>query len=401
MKFNYQARTKGGEIKKGVIEASSKEAALSLLQKHDLFITYLRIVESGPFYAKEIKLFDKISKKEMVMFFRQLSIMFGARIPLVEGLRTIGGQTKSSSFREKISELANEVDAGTSFSEALLHQSKVFSSFTINIIKAGEVSGNLSRSLDYLADHYEREYYLHSEIQGAMIYPVLVLSVAVIVLALMMLFVVPQLTEVLESSGKALPLITRIVIASSVIFRKYGLILFVLFVGIFGYIIYYFKSPAGKKFLDNNVIKVPLLGQFFKMIYITRFAENLSTLVSAGIPIAQALKISGDVIGNETYKKAVFVTRDKVRRGERISQVLMRFPNLFPSVLIQMILAGEKTGTLDKILLKVVEFYQKEVDRTIKNFLSILEPIMIIFLGVIVSVIIIAILIPIYQMTDI
>ncbi len=400
MKFNYQARIKGGEIKKGIIEASSKEAASSLLEKHNFFVTYLEEVESAPFYAKRIKFFERVSRKEIVMFFRQLSIMFASHVPLVEALQTIANQTKNPDFKERILKITEDVDAGTTLSESFSRHPKIFTSFMVNMVKSGEVSGNLSKSLEYLADHSEREYELLANVRGAMIYPVLILAVALIIFSLMMIFVIPQLTEVLKETGQSLPLLTKLVIAFSDVFKQYFLIIMPLFLGSLGAIIYYFKTPKGKKVFDKNALKVPLVSSFLKMIYLSRFAENLSTLFSAGIPITQSLEITGNIVGNETYKNAILITRDEVRKGKQISEVLTIFPDLFPSVLIQLISAGEKTGTLDKILLKIVNFYQKEVDRAIKNFLTILEPILIIFLGLGVTILIMAIMVPIYQMSS-
>lgn len=398
MKFNYQARTKENQIQTGIVEAASKEAALNLLQKHGLYITLLEVIAS-PFYARKIKLFEKIARKDIVLFSRQLSIMFKSKVSLVKSLQTLSSQTRNTDFREKILNLSEEIEGGVSFSKALSKYPKVFGSFYVSMVKSGEVSGKLSEVLDYLADHLEREYHLIMKIRGAMIYPSLVLSVVVLVLLAMVFFVIPQFTKILGETGQELPLVTQIIIGVSDFIRKWFFILTGIFIGVVFFIVQYIRSGEGKRNLDMISLRLPLIGPFLQMLYLSRFAENLSTLISGGLPIARALEISGETIGNITYKEIISKTKDEVRKGEKISSVLQRYPEIFPPVFSQMVLVGEKTGSLDKTLLNVVVFYQKEVERTIDNLVSILEPFLIVFLGLVVAGIMISILMPLYQMT--
>jgi type IV pilus assembly protein PilC len=398
MKFNYQARTKKGEIQTGVVEASSKEAAISLLQKYDLYITYLE-EEKAPFYAKSIEFFQRISRKDIVLFYRQLSLMFASKIPLVEALNAIGSQTKKIEFREIILDLSREVKGGSSFSKALSRHPKIFSSFSISIVKSGEASGKLAEALSYLAEHLEKEYYFISKLRGAMIYPSLVITVALFVFLLMVFFVIPQLTTIFLESGQPLPLITQFIIKISLFFRKGGLLLFLFLIVLIIFFFMYIKTPMGKENFDKISLKLPLIGNFLKMVYLSRFAENLSTLIAAGLPIAQALEITREVVGNTVYKEIINLAGEGVQRGEPISSVLRNYPEVFPPVFCQMVLVGEKTGALETALLHIVNFYQKEVDGAIDNLLSILEPLLIIFLGGIVGGMIAGILLPIYKIT--
>jgi len=399
MKFNYQARTKKGEAQSGAVEASSREAAISLLQKYGLYVTILEEAKAAPIYAKRVKIFERISAKDLVLFSRQLSILFKSKVSLVESLQTLAVQTKSLDFKEKIFKLAEEIEGGSSLSGALSHFPKVFSSFYIAMVRAGEASGKLSESLEYLAEHLEREYHLTSRIKGAMIYPAVVLLVAIAVLALMIIFVIPQLTKVLAEVGGELPAVTKMVISLSDLFRKSGwlIILGLIFLGIGLH--RYYKSKKGKKVFDRAFLRLPLVSPILEMIHLSRFAENLSTLISGGLPIAQALEITGDIVGNTVYKEIIFAARDEVRKGEPISSVLSRYPEFFPPVFTQMTLVGERTGSLDKTLMDLVSFYQKEVDRGVENLLSVLEPLLIVFLGGIVAGLMVAILMPLYKMT--
>jgi len=398
MKFNYQTRTKEGEIVAGTIEASSKEAAINILQKHGFYITYLEITEP-PVYARQIKIFQKTSLKDIVLFSRQLSIMFSSKVSLVEALNTIAVQIKNLEFREIILDILKEVEGGSPLSKALERHPQIFSPFYIAMVKSGETAGKLSQSLNYLADHLEREYHLTSRVMGAMLYPALVVLVILVVLFVMMFYIIPQLTKVLEETGQALPLVTQLIIKLSILLRKWGVFLFVFFVILVISFQRYIKTSEGKKNLDKIFLRLPLIGSSLKMVYLSRFAENLSTLVSGGLPIAQALETTGEIVGNTVYKEIIFLARDEVRKGENISSVLQGYPEIFPPVFCQMTLVGEKTGTLDKTLLNLVDFYQKEVDRNIENLFSVLEPLLIVFLGLIVAGLMLAVLLPLYKMT--
>ena len=398
MKYNYQARTTKGEIQSGIVEASSREAAISLLRKYGLYVTILEEVAAPPLYAKKIKIFERVSRSDIVLFSRQLSIMFKSKVPLVEALGVLSAQTQNPELKEKILELSEDVEGGTSFSGALSRHPQIFSSFYIAMVKAGEVSGTLSESLEYLAEHLEREYHLTAKMRGALMYPSLIIFVVFLVLALMIFFVIPHLSEVLIGTDQELPTVTKIVIGLAAFLRNWG---WVIVLGIVALILAgfrYYRTKKGKKFFDRIFLKLPIIGPFLKMLYITRFAENLSTLISGGLPIASALQTVGEIVGNTRYKEVIFDARDKVRKGEPISSVLARAPEVFPPVFIQMTLVGEKTGTLDSTLMNIVNFYKKEIDRTIDNLLSILEPALIVILGVIVAGLMLAILVPLYQM---
>ncbi len=397
MKFNYQVRTKEGELQTGTVEAPSKEAAISLLHKYGLYVTLLAEAAS-PFYAKKIRIFTGATKRDLVLFSRQLSIMFRSKVSLVESLGALASQTKKSDFKEKILKIMEEVEGGTSLSLALSLYPKIFSPLYIAIIKSGEASGKLSDSLNYLSDHLEKEYDLSGKLIGAMIYPVFILFFFLILISLMVTFVVPQLAAVLKGSGQELPIITKILIETSDLLRQRGLILILGLLVLLILAFQYLKTANGKKSLDRLSLKIPLIGDFLKKIYISRLAENLSTLISAGLPIARALEITGDVVGNDVYREIILKTQIRVRRGESIGAVISAYPNAFPSLFSQMTLVGERTGTLDNTLMNIVDFYGKEIDRTIDSFISMIEPLLIAVLGGAVAIFALAIIVPIYQM---
>ncbi|PIP24806.1 MAG: phytochrome sensor protein [Candidatus Nealsonbacteria bacterium CG23_combo_of_CG06-09_8_20_14_all_36_12] len=397
MRFNYTARTKEGEIQMGVITAASPEVATALLQKTGLYVTSLEETTGEPIYAKKIYLFRRIARKDVVLFSRQLSILVSSEIPLVEALRTLASQTKNPEFQEKISEISEEVEGGTTFSTALSHHPKIFSSFFINLVKSGEASGKLSQVLSYLAEHLEKDYYLTSKIRGAMFYPAFVLATLFVVLTIMIIFVLPQLIGILKESGAQLPIITRILMVFVDFLREKGWIILLLL--IFGAIFLWrwTITPKGKDFFDKISIRLPFFGDFLKMVYLSRFAENLSTLISGGLPITKSLEITAEVMGNSVYREIILKIRDGVRRGESISQVLTSFPKETPPLLTQMIMVGEKTGRLDSILINISDFYQKEIEVSISNLLSLIEPVLVVFLGLVVGFFVASILLPIYS----
>jgi type IV pilus assembly protein PilC len=398
MKFNYQIRTKEGQLQEGIVEAFSKEAALALLQREGFYVTKLEEAKPAPIYAREIKIFKGVKKSELIAFTTQLSIMFKSGIPPTEALRTLAYQSKNPNFKEKILKISEEIRGGSTLSKALAFYPEIFSSFYINLIRAGEVSGRVAESLSYLADHLEREYEFICRIRGAMIYPLLVLFVFFIVGAIAVFFVLPKLIAILKEIGGELPLLTRAVIAISDILRKGGWMIIFVFLALGVFIFRSLKTKKGKEIFDKLSLKIPIIAPLLKKIYLSRIGANLSTLISGGIPIVQALEVTSETIGNQTYKSIILKTRDEVKKGVAISSVLKGYPENISPLFIQMILIGEKTGNLSQTLMSVVELYQKEVDREIKNLLTLLEPVLIIFMGITVAFLVISILMPLYQL---
>jgi type II secretory pathway component PulF len=397
MKFNYQARSETGKVQSGVVEASDREAAFDVLRTHGLYVTALEEITSVPVYARKLRIFERVTKKDIVLFSRQVSIMFKSKVPVVETLQTVARQSRKPVLKEKILKIAGKVEGGTTLSESLSLYPKIFTPFYINMVKSGEASGKLSDVFLYLADYLEREHSFQGKIRGALIYPLFILIVFLAVFVIMMVYVIPQLAEVLKETERELPLITRSVIAISDFLKSRGIIAALVFLGLIIAFVQFVKSKAGKKFFDKNLLRLPMLGAFLKRLYLARCALNLSTLISGGLPIAQALEISAEVVGNGIYRKVILKTRDEVKKGESISSVLEKYPNLIFPLFYQMVTVGEKTGTLDSSLMNVVEFYQKDVDRTLDNFIKLLEPIFIIFLGGVVAGLMGAVLMPLYS----
>ncbi len=398
MKFNYQARDQKGQAQVGVIEASGREAALQILSRNGLFVTILEQEgKDKPFYARRLAFFDRVPVKEIMLFSRQLAILFKSEVPLLESLRTLSLQTKNINFKEKILQISEKVEGGTSLSEALSSFPAVFSPYYISIIKSGETSGSLSSMLNALADHLEREYTLTNKIRSALMYPAFVVFIGIAVLFLTMFFVIPNIVKVLGASHQQLPLATKIVIAIASFLHNWWLALLLASSASLFFLFRYMRSPEGKKIVDTLILKVPVIGTFLKTVSITRFAENLSTLIAGGLPIVQALEITQDVVGNDAYQKIIAEAKEAVRKGSNISDVLLQYPGEFPPLFTQMVQVGEKSGTLDTILLNIVDFYQKEVANTVDSLLGVLEPVLIVVLGLLIGGMMAAVLLPLYQ----
>ena len=398
MKFYYQARTKTGKIEVGTVQASDKEAAADLLKQRNLYVTALEEAEL-PIYAKQLTIFQKARKKDIVFFSRQFAIMLKANVPVLEALRAIAKQTKKRDFRDKILKIASAVEGGSTLSQAFALFPKLFDTFYISMIKSGEASGKLSEIFSYLADNLEKEANFRGKVIGALIYPAFVVVVFFGVFFLITLYIIPQISVVLKETKTELPLVTRAVMWFSDFLKNN--VLFVL-LGIIPLIVGFFllsRDRRGRKFFHTYALKIPLLRSFLKKIYLSRFALNLSTLISGGLPIVQALEITAEVVVNEKYKEIILKTRDAVKRGEKMSVVLAEYPDLIPPLFYQMVLVGEKTGTLDSSLKNLVSFYQEEVARALSAFTRLLEPIMIIVLGGMVLALMASVMIPLYSIS--
>ncbi|TFB07958.1 type II secretion system F family protein [Candidatus Atribacteria bacterium MT.SAG.1] len=400
MKFSYKARTKEGKVQKGMIEAFSKKGALSVLEKYGFYVTFLEETKKLGFFQRNI-FPQKVSFKDITVFTRQISVMLKSAISPVEALRSQVSQAENQGFREKILKISEMVETGTPLSQAFSIYPDIFDSFYVNCVKSGEASGKVADSLNYLAEHLESEYNLRSKIKGAMIYPIVVITASIAVFGLVMFFIVPRMTSVLQNMSGDLPTSTKVVISLSNFIRGGGWVLIMAFFGSLFFIPQYLKrSEKGRKFYDRISLQIPILGDFYKKVYLSRFSENLSILIAAGLPITQALKITRKIIGNSVYEEIIKNIEERVARGETISSVLVRYPKEIPSFLIQMVSTGEKTGRLEDTLKNVVDFYKGDIERFVDNLAKIIEPIMIIILGIMVGILVISIFVPLFQLSS-
>jgi len=397
MEFQYQVRTSQGDKKSGIVKAVSREVAARLLQDKEFYITSLRSATSS-IWKKEIHFSKGVKFKEIAIFARQFAVMIQSNIPIVSTLQALARRATSDRFRTIILEVADKVEGGSLLSQGLRDYPKIFDPFFISVIESGEATGRMGESLDYLANHLERQFRLRSNLKGAMIYPVFVLAVVLIAFVLMMTMVIPNLVEALSQFDEELPWMTKVIIGISNFFTGKGGIILAFFVValIIGAIVWR-RTKTGKEFYNRISLRLPMgVGAFMRKYYLTRFAENLAVLVQAGLPISEALKISGRIVGNNVYERAIEDIQKKVVRGERISIAMEENLFLFDIFMIQMIKVGERTGQTGPSLMKVVDFYQEEISQKVKNLSSIIEPVLIVFLGAMVAFLVFAVYIPIF-----
>lgn len=402
MEFNYVARTKQGEMQTGIVEAPSRNGAVETLQSRGLVLLDLRSGASGgSIFSIKLKIFQRVKLKEMTTFSRQLATLVSAQVPLLSSLETLSKQTENEYFKDMIMEVASDVEGGSVLSKALSRHPKIFSNFFVNMVKAGEVSGGMQNSLNYLADYLEKQHDLNNKVRGALMYPAFIIVAFLVIAILMMILVVPKLTGFLKESGQELPWMTQLVIGISVFLTNWWWLFLIFLIGAFFYFFYTLKNSAiARQQWDIFKIHLPLFGkQVFQKIYVTRIADNLSTLIQGGLSILQALQVTSEVVGNTVYQKIVTEAKEDVRIGNTLSSSFAKHKEI-PTMVTQMIATGEQTGSLDVILKKLGQFYNKEIDTTVATISQLIEPIMILAIGGAVAVLVSAILMPIYNIAN-
>ncbi|MBT4850414.1 type II secretion system F family protein [Candidatus Parcubacteria bacterium] len=396
--FKYRARTLDGRITVGAVEAVTESEAAELLGDKGLVVLSLAETRQKSGKGWNINL-GNVKQKDLVIFSRQLSVMISATVPIVQSLRILSQQTTNPIFIEKIVEIANDVDGGMKLSDSMGKHKKVFGHFYIAMVRSGETSGKLDEILQYLADQMEKDYDLVARIKGAMIYPIFIISGMIVVGFLMMVFVLPNMTQMLKETGTELPFLTRILISTSDFMSEYwyfmifGLAIFIVLFRLWA------KSNNGKVVWDATKIKIPVFGALFKKIYIVRFTRSLSTLLRGGVPISSALKITADVVDNQAYQKLIMDTVDEVEGGNSISVLFVR-SDLMPKMLSQMMTIGERTGRLDQVLDRLGEFYSREIDNLVGSLTSLIEPLILVIMGVGVGGMVAAIMLPMFKIAQ-
>jgi len=395
MKYIYQARSKEGKLESGTVEASSKEAAAFLLQKYNIFVTSMK-EQKKSFWQGESVFLKRVGAKELAVFSRQLAVMMQSRVPVTQSLKSLAVQMKNPGFKQEIIHISQLIEEGNSLSESFATYPDTFNVFYVSLIKTGEASGKISESLSYLSDHLEREHDIVSQIRSAMIYPAFVIGVLGIVILIVIFFVMPRLVDLLKQTTAKPPIFTALMLGFYSFLMNYGWIVLIGFIVFVIFIIYYFTTKEGKKRWQIISLKIPFVSGFLKKIYLIRFAENISTLIGAGLSINRALEITKDTVNNYVFKKIIAETGEGVSEGQKISSVLIKYPQYVPPFVVQMIQVGEETGKLDRNLIEIVRFYEKEVNRAVATFTALLEPILIIFLGGVVALLAVSVIEPLY-----
>lgn len=396
--FTYKARDTAGQAKTGEITAANEQAAAEMLAEHQLLLTHLETKKESAFDASQLLNFiHRVSMKDKVIFTRQLGTMIKSGLPIVQAMHILSEQTSNKKFKEIIDEIGAGIEGGSSFSGMLAKYPKVFDRVYINLTRAGEASGQLDETLERLAVQQEKAYGIVKKVRGAMLYPGFVLLALVGATILMLIVVIPPLKSIFEGAGADLPFATQVLIKMSDAMRSFWY-LFIL--GGVAMLIggrQFLQSDRGQGMLDRFKLKVPIFGPLFKKIYVANFTRTLASLVGGGVPILQALEIVAESVGNSVYEKSLKKAAKDVEGGAQLSQPIKSDPN-FPPLVPQMISVGEQTGKMDEVLNKLADFYEEEVDNIVKNLSTLMEPILMVVMGAAVGGLLIAILMPIYNL---
>lgn len=395
LSYKYTARDPAtGEYVKANVEAESELAAAKLIRKEGLVAIDIQLAEKG---AKSPGgRFNRVKTKDKVLFSRQLSTLINAGLPLVQSLRSVSNQTTSKPLKIVLGKIIADVEAGSTLSDAMSKHPQVFNQIYVSLIAAGEASGTLDKALERLAIQQEKDADLISKIRGAMVYPIIVLLVMAAVLGFMLVKVLPQVETLYENlPGANLPLITTILLAiSNFIIHQWWIVLIVVALGAF-FTTRWARTLGGKRVIDKWKMRAWPIGSLFMKMYMARFARTGTTLVASGVPLLQVLQITGNAINNVHIEESITRAADKVKGGKSLSDAIGNDPNFLPLV-PNMIRIGEQSGSLEAMLAKTAEYYEKEVDDEVKNISTIIEPVLMVLLGVAAFVIVAAVLLPIY-----
>lgn len=400
MKFLFKGKIASGEVREGRIEAVSQDAAVAMIRDRGMLPLLVEAEKDISFAKMDLqRIWEGVSLRELSVFFRQLSTLVEAKVSIVFSLRAIGDQTDNSYLKSALEGMAADIENGASFSDAMAKYPDIFEELMVSMVKAGELSGNLQRSVQFLADNAEKNYELNSKIKGAMFYPAFVLTFAFIIGFVVVSFVIPKLTDVFNGMNVTLPWYTKVLMNIGNFMSHYWPLVLIVLLAFIGSIVYYARTEEGRREWDIIKMRIPLFGKLFQYIYIARFSDNLSVLLEGGIPIVRALIIISEVVNSSAYEAVILRAADEVRSGGEMSTVFGR-SGYFPPIVSQMIKIGEDSGKVSEVLKNIASFYTKETERITRNLSVMIEPLLIIFLGAIVAVIVFSVFVPIYSMTS-
>ena len=398
--FKYRGRLPDGRMQAGLIEADTLQEAQEALddrQMETLLLEPNKGIDAGSNWL--LTLINPVSAKEIVIVSRTLSVMISASVPITDALTNIARQQKNPNLKNILNDIAREVEGGARLSDALERHAKVFSGFFINMVRSGETSGQLDQVLEYLADQQEKDYDLAAKIKGAMIYPGFILATMTVVGFVMMTFVVPKLVGILIQSNVELPIATRVLIAVSSVFQSYWWLIILVTVGVVLGVRAYIKIPTGRYLWDLLKLRLPVFGRLFQGVYVVRFSRSFSTLVKGGVDTVTALEIVAGVMDNEVWKRLVLETVREVNDGNSITTALER-SKFVPSMMTQMLAVGESTGRTAEVLVVLSKFFSRDIDNLVANLVALIEPAVLIILGIGVGGLVSAILLPLYQLSS-
>ncbi len=395
--FVYTARTRSGQSISGEMEAATREAVVARLRTQQVIATNVR---AKPRAISFPGFRGRVTEKDIVVFTRQFATMIDAGLPLVQCLEILASQQENKTFKKTLTEIRTSVEGGLTFAAALKQHPKVFSSLYANMVEAGEAGGILDTILNRLAVYMEKAMALKKKVKSAMIYPSTIVTVAVAVVIFLLVFVIPTFKAMFEGFGATLPLPTLIVLELSRIVRAYFLIGVGAIVALILALRWWYSTPGGRLAIDSFLLKTPVFGILIRKVAVAKFTRTLGTLISSGVAILEGLDITARTAGNRVVELAVLRTRASIAEGKTISEPL-KASGVFPPMVVQMIAVGEQTGALDAMLGKIADFYDEEVDIAVSNLTALLEPMLMVFLGVVIGGVVIAMYLPIFKLVQV
>ncbi len=403
MEYKYEALDQEGKPRSGIVNAATDEAAILALQRQGLTLTSFSASDQtgGPLgFLKGLNFFSGVSTKDLVILSRQLATLFEAQVSPLRVFRLLGEQTKKDFLRTVLTTVSDDLQGGSSISQALAKHPKVFSSFYVNMVRAGEETGKLNSTFMYLADYIERSYEVTSKVRNAMVYPGFIIITFVGVMSLMLTFVIPKIGAILIENGSELPIYTKIVLGASDFLIDYGI--FVLIGAIVGgyFLAQYSKTPQGSIIISQLKLGIPYVGDLYRKLYLSRIADNLQVMLASGISAVRAIEITAEIVENDIYQAILREVLEGVKGGAPLHEMFGRYPEHIPSIMVQMLQIGNETGETSTILDRLAKFYNREVNGAVDTLVSLIEPIMIIMLAVGVGVLLASVLLPIYNSTS-
>jgi type IV pilus assembly protein PilC len=398
--FVWEGKTAQGKVMKGEMEALNQQAVLTRLRSQRIQPIPTRVREKGKGLDREITLPGfraKIKPRDVMIFTRQFATMIDAGLPIVQSLDILSLQTESKAFRNIIRTIKQDVEGGSTLAEALKKHPKVFDDLYVNMVAAGEAGGVLNAILNRIAVFIEKATKLKRKVKGAMIYPATIVVVAVAVVSVLLIYVIPVFGELYGSMGKALPAPTQITINLSNWFRAYFIYIVGIVVALGVALRFYYKTDNGKLMIDGMMLRFPVVGDLIRKVAVARFSQNMSVLLSSGVPILDGLAITAKTAGNKVVERAIMKCRVSISQGKTLAEPMAE-SRIFPPMVCQMVAVGENTGSLDSLLKKVAEFYEDEVDSAVANLTALMEPVIMIVLGIIIGGLVISMYLPIFQL---
>ncbi|MBI2415289.1 MAG: type II secretion system F family protein [Candidatus Kerfeldbacteria bacterium] len=397
--FVYIAKNHLGQTTKGTVEAATIEAAGEALREQQLIVLSLNERSAQSAIESIERLINRVGTKEITFFARQLAVLMSATIPVVRALKILIRQSTNPRLQAVIAEIAADVDGGMKLSQAMGRHPTVFNQFFVHMIRAGETTGRLDQVLEYLADQEEKDYILRNRIRGAMVYPIFIFATMIGVGTTMMIYVIPRLATIITQSGAELPWPTKVLLGTSAFLQQWWLVLLIAIIGVSVGLYFYIHTLAGRWYFDWIKIHIPIIGPLYQRIALTRFAVSFSNLLLSAVPVTKALEIVGDVVNNAVYHNLIEQTIIEVENGNAIASVFIRSKDI-PPLVSQMLSVGEETGKIDEILKKMGAFYSQQVETGIATLTSLIEPIIILLLGIAAAIMVTGILLPIYSITE-